>query len=205
MNLGENIFKLRSEKGMSQGDLSNVLEVSRQSVSKWENNSAVPELDKLLKLSDLFDVTLDELVKGRKEPKPEPEIQPQVTTTVVQQMLPMPSSRVLVGMGLLIFGVIFFLLSIFWGNHLAMGEEMGELVAMFTALVGLSMVAVHHRHVLYTCLSIYFLYALLSFGFMKVIDMQHYIFMALTGLVLFIWFIAWGMSASKKAAEEANA
>ena len=112
MNLGENIFKLRSEKGMSQGDLSNVLEVSRQSVSKWENNSAVPELDKLLKLSDLFGVTLDELVKGRKEPEPAPEIQPQVTTTVVQQMLPMPSSRVLVGMGMLIFGVIFFLLSI---------------------------------------------------------------------------------------------
>lgn len=203
MNLGENIFKLRSEKGMSQGDLSNVLEVSRQSVSKWENNSAVPELDKLLKLSDLFDVTLDELVKGKKEP--EPEIQPQVTTTVVQQMLPMPSSRVLVGMGLLIFGVVFFLLSIFWGNHLAMGEEMGELVAMFTALAGLAMVAVHHRHVMYTCMVIYFLYALLSFGFMKVIDMQHYIFMAMTGLVLFIWFIAWGMSASKKAAEEANA
>lgn len=203
MNLGENIFKLRSEKGMSQGDLSNVLEVSRQSVSKWENNSAVPELDKLLKLSDLFDVTLDELVKGKKEP--EPEIQPQVTTTVVQQMLPMPSSRVLVGMGLLIFGVVFFLLSIFWGNHLAMGEEMGELAAMFTALAGLAMVAVHHRHVMYTCMVIYFLYAVFSFGFMKVIDMQHYIFMALMGLVLFIWFVAWGMSANKKAAEEAEA
>ena len=124
MNLGENIFKLRSEKGMSQGELSSHLEVSRQSVSKWENNSAVPELDKLLKMSDLFGVTLDELVKGKREPEPAPvpPPQPQVTTTVVQQVLPMPSSRVLVGLGLLVFGIIFFLLSIFWGNHLAMGE-----------------------------------------------------------------------------------
>ena len=203
MNLGENIFKLRSEKGMSQGDLSNILEVSRQSVSKWDNNSAVPELDKLLRMSDLFGVTLDELVKGIKEPEPEPEPQPQPqVTTVVQQMLPMPCSRVLVGMGLLIFGVIFFLLSIFWGNHLTMGEEMGELISMLVILVGLAMVAVHHRHVLYTCLMIYFLYTLLSFGFMKVIDIHHYIFIGLTGVVLFIWFVVWGMSANKKEATE---
>ena len=39
-------------------------EVSRQSISKWENNSAVPELDKLMKLSEIFNITLDELVKG---------------------------------------------------------------------------------------------------------------------------------------------
>ena len=47
MNLGENIYRLRAEKNMSQGDLADALEVSRQSVSKWENNSATPELDKL--------------------------------------------------------------------------------------------------------------------------------------------------------------
>ena len=64
MNLGENIYRLRTEKNMSQGDLADALEVSRQSVSKWENNSAVPELDKLKKMSQLFDVTLDELVNG---------------------------------------------------------------------------------------------------------------------------------------------
>ena len=62
MNFGENIYRLRTEKNLSQGDLADALEVSRQSVSKWENNSAVPELDKLIKMSDLFGVTLDELV-----------------------------------------------------------------------------------------------------------------------------------------------
>ena len=64
MNLGENIYKLRIAKNLSQEDLASALEVSRQSVSKWENNSAVPELDKLVKMARLFEVSLDELVSG---------------------------------------------------------------------------------------------------------------------------------------------
>lgn len=62
MNLGENIYRLRTEKNMSQGDLAEALDVSRQSVSKWENNSAVPELEKLVKMAALFGTTLDTLV-----------------------------------------------------------------------------------------------------------------------------------------------
>lgn len=62
MKLAENIYRLRAEKNMSQGDLADALDVSRQSVSKWENGTAVPELEKLLKMSELFQVTLDELV-----------------------------------------------------------------------------------------------------------------------------------------------
>ena len=64
MSLGTNISRLRAEKRLSQGDLAEVLEVSRQSVSKWETDSSVPDLDKLIKLSQLFRVTLDELVTG---------------------------------------------------------------------------------------------------------------------------------------------
>lgn len=66
MTLGENITRLRTAKGMSQGALAEALEVSRQSVSKWETDGSVPELDKLVKLSRLFGVTLDELVTGEK-------------------------------------------------------------------------------------------------------------------------------------------
>ena len=65
MSLGENIYKLRTEKRLSQGDLAEALEVSRQSVSKWENDAAVPELEKLINMSKLFGVTLDELVSGK--------------------------------------------------------------------------------------------------------------------------------------------
>ncbi len=64
MNLGETIYRLRTEKNLSQGDLAEKLGISRQSISKWENNSAVPELEKIIKLSEIFEVSLDELVKG---------------------------------------------------------------------------------------------------------------------------------------------
>ena len=65
MTLGERIYKLRTEKEMSQEDLAVALEVSRQSISKWETNGSVPALDKLVKLSEIFGVSLDELVTGK--------------------------------------------------------------------------------------------------------------------------------------------
>lgn len=76
MTLGENIARLRAARGMSQGALAEALEVSRQSVSKWETDASVPELDKLIRLSKLFEVTLDELVTG--EPFTPPSAPPQV-------------------------------------------------------------------------------------------------------------------------------
>ena len=77
MNLAENIYRLRTQRNMSQTELADALEVSRQSVSKWETGTAVPELDKLIKMSALFDVSLDELV-GENIPTQSPQ-QPQVT------------------------------------------------------------------------------------------------------------------------------
>ena len=64
MTIGEKIYKLRTERNLSQGDLSEILEVSRQSVSKWENGAATPDLDKIIKLSEVFGITIDELVKS---------------------------------------------------------------------------------------------------------------------------------------------
>ena len=64
MNLGERIFQLRTKQELSQNDLAEMLNVSRQSVSKWENNNAIPDLEKAVKLSEIFGVSLDELVRG---------------------------------------------------------------------------------------------------------------------------------------------
>lgn len=75
MNLAENIYKFRTEQNMSQLELAEALEVSRQSVSKWETGTAVPELEKLIKMSDLFDVSLDILV-GRSVPTAATPAQP---------------------------------------------------------------------------------------------------------------------------------
>lgn len=63
MTLGQKIFELRNQQKMSQGDLAEKLNVSRQSISKWETDASVPELDKLIMLSDLFHITIDELVR----------------------------------------------------------------------------------------------------------------------------------------------
>lgn len=63
MTLGQKIFELRNKRKMSQGDLAEKLNVSRQSISKWETDTSVPELDKLIMLSDLFSITMDDLVR----------------------------------------------------------------------------------------------------------------------------------------------
>lgn len=63
MLLGEKIQILRKQKGMSQEQLALQLDVSRQAVSKWELNSSIPDTDKIIQLSNLFNVTTDYLLK----------------------------------------------------------------------------------------------------------------------------------------------
>ena len=60
MTLGEKILSLRTARDMSQDDLAEKLEVSRQSVSKWETGQSTPDLDKIIRLADLFGVNVDE-------------------------------------------------------------------------------------------------------------------------------------------------
>ena len=61
MKFCEKLQKLRKEKGYSQEQLADLLDVSRQSVSKWESGTTYPEMDKLLSLCKIFNVSLDEL------------------------------------------------------------------------------------------------------------------------------------------------
>lgn len=72
MTLADKILELRTGRGLSQGDLAEELEVSRQSVSKWETGQSVPELDKLIKLADLFGVSVDALVREGETPRSAP-------------------------------------------------------------------------------------------------------------------------------------
>ncbi|MEG0176980.1 helix-turn-helix domain-containing protein [Anaerorhabdus sp.] len=69
MNLGEKIFKLRKEKGLSQENLAEQLGTTRQAISKWENNQGFPETEKLLQLSNIFEVSTDFLLKNDKNEK----------------------------------------------------------------------------------------------------------------------------------------
>ncbi len=63
-DFGERIYELRNKNNMSQGDLADKLEVSRQTISKWENNMCKPEADKLIQLSEIFNVSIDYILKG---------------------------------------------------------------------------------------------------------------------------------------------
>lgn len=70
MTLAEKILSLRARCGLSQDALAERLGVSRQSVSKWETAQSTPDLDKLIRLADLFGVSLDELVREETQPHP---------------------------------------------------------------------------------------------------------------------------------------
>lgn len=63
MTFGEKIQKLRKEKGFSQEELAENLEVSRQSISNWERDNGLPEIEKILRMSDIFGVTVDDLLR----------------------------------------------------------------------------------------------------------------------------------------------
>lgn len=67
MILAEKIALLRRQNGWSQEELADQLNVSRQAVSKWEGGTSIPDLDKILKLSALFEVSTDYLLKDELE------------------------------------------------------------------------------------------------------------------------------------------
>ena len=79
MNIGNNIAALRKEKSITQEELANILGVSAQAVSKWENNSSCPDVALLTDIADYFGVTVDALLRAQGD-----EItseQPQVDTS----------------------------------------------------------------------------------------------------------------------------
>ena len=85
MSLGNNIYNLRSQSGLSQEDLAAKLGVSRQSVSKWETDASVPDVDKLIQLSKIFEITLDELVNGEENQQ---QAQAQICETIQAKSAP---------------------------------------------------------------------------------------------------------------------
>ena len=64
MILSEKITELRKRNGLSQEQFGDKVGVSRQAVSKWESEQATPDLDKVVIMSDIFEVTTDYLLKG---------------------------------------------------------------------------------------------------------------------------------------------
>ena len=190
MKLGENIYKYRIRDGFSQGDLADALEVSRQSVSKWENSSATPELDKLIKMSNLFNISLDELVYGESHGNDASAASKEVP--LARFYMPV---RMWVGAAMLLFGMISFLLSLFWGEHLRFGEEIGELVSLCIVLLSIALLGTYKQGVLAGCAMIYMLYSI-TCVLLNVRDAANNFFIFISGFVILIWFIVQGLRLS---------
>lgn len=67
MNLGEKLFKLRKDKNLTQDDVAEKLNVTRQTVSKWETNQSTPDFDKILPLCELYEISPNDLLKEKEQ------------------------------------------------------------------------------------------------------------------------------------------
>lgn len=123
VTLGERIYKYRSARGLSQLELSELLDVSRQSISKWETDVAVPELSKLVKMAEIFDISLDALILGKED---EAKVEVKTEETVTAPIAPIAEirerNRLKTGFGFCFLGVgilLSFLILLLAGDFLA--------------------------------------------------------------------------------------
>ena len=111
MEFNNKLYELRKQKGFSQEELANRLNVSRQTVSKWEVGDSTPDMEKLIAISDLFGISLDELVLDKtSEPSSaaqsaKPDIYSEIKTDIKEKVLT-DSNRKKAKKGLKIAGII---------------------------------------------------------------------------------------------------
>lgn len=99
MSIGERITELRNEKDISQGRLAQMLGVSRQAISKWENDQSSPDTLHLIKLADILDTEVEYLATGRKPVYEEAPIvvnMVQKVDKVVEKIVEKPVTRKIV-------------------------------------------------------------------------------------------------------------
>ena len=111
MTLGEKLQKLRKARGWTQEELSEKIGVSRQSLSKWESDGALPDTANIILLADLFGVTTDYLLREAEASQSTPDESPAVPSVV--QLVPPPKkappAALVIGYILLTIGLLVFL------------------------------------------------------------------------------------------------
>ena len=92
MSIGERITELRKDRKLSQGQLASLLNVTRQAVSKWENDQSSPDTIKLIQLADALDTDVEYLATGRKSYARRPPVVVQ-SAEVVERIVEKPVIR----------------------------------------------------------------------------------------------------------------
>ncbi len=87
MEFNNRLYQLRKQKGFSQEELASRLNVSRQTVSKWEVGDSTPDMEKLMAMSELFDVSLDYLVLGKEAPQAVAPAKSELVATLNEKVL----------------------------------------------------------------------------------------------------------------------
>ena len=87
MTIGKRIAALRRETNLKQDDLAQILEVSPQAVSKWENDQTCPDISLLPKLAKILGVSVDELLSGKQEAQPVVTLVPEDQRKDIKDMM----------------------------------------------------------------------------------------------------------------------
>ncbi len=86
MEFHHKLYELRKQRGFSQEELAHRLHVSRQTVSKWELGDSTPDMEKLIAMSDLFEISLDALVLDKTSPQAETSAQQEIIHEIGQKV-----------------------------------------------------------------------------------------------------------------------
>lgn len=126
MKLGERLYNYRKKTGLSQENVASKLNATRQTVSKWETDQTLPDLDKIESICELFNISTDELLKGKKEE----------TSTLINPENKKNKALVISGSILLYFiAIIWIILSATFLNI-----NPGIMVSIFMLIIGVSTV-----------------------------------------------------------------
>lgn len=135
MTLGERLYNLRKEKNLSQEEVAERLDVTRQTVSKWETDQSTPDFDKIVPICNLYNISTDELITGNKpQGSTENKTEENKTTDDSQINAYIRSKRAKT----ISISVLFYILSIVWIiiGEMYINEQI--LIGVFLGICGLT-------------------------------------------------------------------
>ena len=137
MEFHERLYEIRKNAGMTQSELAEKLDVSRQAISRWEMGTAKPEFENLIAISNIFDVSIDYLLKGsetvhdvtaQRDEEPEPAEDPNATNTAEKLWLAAIVAFV-------VLAIVFTLASGDWNTGIFTALVVTIMLAVFVGLI----------------------------------------------------------------------